>query len=319
MKTKSLFKEYIWIVNTIRKRRKISLNELNEIWLRTEMSEGVDIARNTFLRHKNSIEEIFGINIECDVHDGYRYYIHNEEVFKENSVQNWMLSTISVSNILTENIKLNEQIMLESIPCGGDLLKEVIDAMTQKVRICVTYQKYGDDKISKVTFAPYCIRLFQCRWYVLGQFQRPARDGETPIKRKGLPKGYIEYFITYSLDRIKSIELTRERFQRDKSFSATEYFYDCYGINKREDVPVEKIVIRAFGQQRYYMRDLPWHHSQIDIKSTDSYSDFEMYLSPTTDFINHIVKYGNYIKVIRPNKVIDAVKAIHKKALEVYD
>ena len=39
------------------------------------MSEGVELARATFNRHKDAIEDIFGIYIECDKKNGYKYYI----------------------------------------------------------------------------------------------------------------------------------------------------------------------------------------------------------------------------------------------------
>ena len=103
MRSHIIFREYIWLVNTIHKFRRISLEELNREWLRTDMSEGLPMARSTFNRHKNAIEEIFGIYIECDRTDGYKYYIGNADVLEENTIQNWMLSTISVNNILAES------------------------------------------------------------------------------------------------------------------------------------------------------------------------------------------------------------------------
>lgn len=39
MKTPIKFKEYIWLVNTIRKARRITLAEINEKWLEMAMSE----------------------------------------------------------------------------------------------------------------------------------------------------------------------------------------------------------------------------------------------------------------------------------------
>ena len=100
MKTQSLFKEYIWLLNTLLRYKKISLAEINEKWVNTELSGGIEIARSTFNRHKEAIENIFGILIECDVKDGYKYYIENEEDLKENSIQNWLFSTLSVNNLL---------------------------------------------------------------------------------------------------------------------------------------------------------------------------------------------------------------------------
>ena len=98
MTTPTLFKEYIWLVNTIYRAGRISLSDINKKWIRTEMSGGVEIPRTTFNRHKEAIEDIFGIYIDCDRKDGYRYYIGNGKVLREDTVQNWMLSTLTVSN-----------------------------------------------------------------------------------------------------------------------------------------------------------------------------------------------------------------------------
>lgn len=53
--THTIFKEYIWLVNTIRKAERITLAEINERWALTEMSGGLPLARTTFNRHKDAI------------------------------------------------------------------------------------------------------------------------------------------------------------------------------------------------------------------------------------------------------------------------
>ena len=40
MKTPTLFREYIWLINTIYEARAITLAEINQRWVRTEMSGG---------------------------------------------------------------------------------------------------------------------------------------------------------------------------------------------------------------------------------------------------------------------------------------
>ncbi len=81
MSAPTLFKEYFWLVNTIRKACDdgITFAEINEKWLDTDMSEGVELARSTFNRHKDAIEDIFGLYIDCNRLNGYRYYIGNPE------------------------------------------------------------------------------------------------------------------------------------------------------------------------------------------------------------------------------------------------
>ena len=58
MKPSGIFKQYIWLINTIHRAGKITLQELNNRWIQTEMSGGMPMNRITFNRHRLSIEEI---------------------------------------------------------------------------------------------------------------------------------------------------------------------------------------------------------------------------------------------------------------------
>ena len=118
MKIPTKFREYIWLVNTIRKAGRITFAQIQEKWLETDMSEGIELVHSTFYRHKDAIEDIFGIFIECDRKDGYKFYIGNEEVLSEDSVQNWMLSTLSVNQVISESLSLQNRILLDRVPSG---------------------------------------------------------------------------------------------------------------------------------------------------------------------------------------------------------
>lgn len=52
MRTQAKFKEYIWLVNTINKAQSISFADIQKKWLETDMSEGIELARSTFNRHR---------------------------------------------------------------------------------------------------------------------------------------------------------------------------------------------------------------------------------------------------------------------------
>lgn len=95
MKTSELFKEYIWLIDLLKTYGGITFEEINEKWVQTEMSGGVEMARSTFNRHKDAIEDIFGIYIECDRSNGYVYYIGNAKVLDDDTIQTWMLSTLA--------------------------------------------------------------------------------------------------------------------------------------------------------------------------------------------------------------------------------
>ena len=300
MKSYALFQEYIWLVNTIHRAHRITLEEINRKWLETEMSEGISIARSTFNRHKDAIQDMFGIYIECDKKDGFRYYIGNEEVLEEDSIQNWMLSTLSVNSVLAESKAVSSRILLETIPSSGENLQNFIEAMKRSVRIIVRYRRYASEYETSMKVEPYCVKLFNKRWYGL---VRSLKNGD---------------LFLLAFDRIQGLDLTEEKFSVDTSFDASEWFRDCYGIVKDTDVPVQKVVIRAFGNESYYMRDLPLHPSQKEIARTNDYTDFELTLSPTGDFISPLLARGGAIKVLEPGWLADAVREIHLQAAERY-
>ena len=300
MRSDIIFREYIWLVNTIHKFRRISLEELNREWLRTDMSEGLPMARSTFNRHKNAIEEIFGIYIECDRTDGYKYYIGNADVLEENTIQNWMLSTLSVNNILAESKSIHDRILLESIPSDGENLHKLLEAIRRNVRVSIRYRRYGAEMETNMILEPYCVKLFNKRWYALMNYPN---------------KGH---FITLSLDRIQELTPTDEKFEFDPEFDAVKYYSQCYGILNDDFYDVETIRFRAYGQEAYFQRDLPFHHSQRVVEVTDEYTEYELTMKVTTDFISPLLSRGPYIKVLSPEWLADEIKNAHQAAAELY-
>jgi len=165
MKTYALFQEYIWLVQTIHNAGRLTLDEINQRWLRTEMAEGVSLARSTFNRHRDAILDMFGIIIECDKKDGFRYYIDNDYVLEEDSIQNWMFSTLSVNSVLAESKGVHERILLERIPSDGDNLHKLIEAMKRGVRVMINYRRYGTEASkSSMKLEPFFVKLFNKRW-----------------------------------------------------------------------------------------------------------------------------------------------------------
>lgn len=295
----SKFKEYIWLVNTIYHAKAISLADINKRWLQTDMSEGITLSRTTFFRHKSAIEDIFGIYIECDKKNGNKYYIGNAHVLDEDSIQNWMLSTLSVGNILSESQSLNHRILLENIPSGDKTLQQVIKAMKDNRCMMINYQRYTATNSSSFLLEPYSIKLFRQRWYLIGK----------------LSNGFLS---TFSLDRIKEIKLLEKKFKMPDDFDAADFFHDSFGIVVDNHVKLQRIVLRAYGYEPYYLRDLPLHHSQREINRTDDYSDFELTLKPTTDFKSRLLSRGEFLEVLEPQSLADEIIEWHQKAIERY-
>jgi len=298
MRIHELFKEYIWLVNIIKRKGHVSLAEINEEWVETDMSGGLEMARATFHRHRIAIEEMFGLFIECDKSTN-EYYIGNAHELDKSSVQNWMLSTLTVSNVLSDSVGLKDRILLERVPAGGELLNDVIEAMKKNRRIQVTYQRYTRDEPKTHILEPYCVKMYNRRWYILGHF----------------PDGYFGMF---SLDRIKSFAITEEKFEIPEDFSCEEFFADYFGVAQGFETDVERIVVRAYGSERYNLRDLPIHHTQKVIGEGDNYTDFEIMMKPTLDFHAYVVSRTRMLKVLEPEWLQDEIIELLEETLNHY-
>lgn len=286
MTAPTLFREYLWLIKTIKAASRISFKEINEKWVNEYISEGVEFSRTTFTRHRQAIEQMFGITIACDRKTNL-YYIKNKQVLNDGSMQSWMLSTLSVNNIILDSISLQDRIFLESVPADA-CLEVIVTAMKTGVKVRIEYQKYASDNISERVIEPYFLKLHKRRWYVMANTESGYR--------------------LFSFDRIISAVDINEKYNIPKDFDPKEYFADCYGVMRDDRFEAQRIVLRAFNREKYYMDDLPVHSTQRRIAEGDGYIDYEVYVRPTSDFIAHILSRGSWLKVVSPQLVVDMVK-----------
>ena len=119
MRHKELFKTYVWLIETIHRQGPLSLEDIGNLWLSSSLSEGQSMPRTSFNRHREEIEDLFGIKIVCDRSIGWKYSIENADDLDKPSVENWMANTISLNNIIAENRSVSDRILLENIPSEG--------------------------------------------------------------------------------------------------------------------------------------------------------------------------------------------------------
>lgn len=296
-----IFQRYEWLIGIIhRNPGGITLQELQDAWDRSSVNDmGEALSERTFHRHKNEIEEIFGIEIKCHKSTN-SYYIANKDEVNDNGVQNWMLSTIAVDNMLNESRELRERIQFEEIPEGRQYLSIIISAMKEGTALSMEYQSYWSDEKYVTVLRPYFVKVFGQRWYVIGKTDRH--------------NGAIR---TFALDRILSLETTSEKFKMPRSFHPQEYFTNSYGIF-HSDEPAEIVRIKVYGKQVLYVKSLPLHHSQTVVEETPEYTVFEYYLVPTYDFVQYILSRGATFEVLTPSALRDWVAEEAEKMARMY-
>lgn len=299
---KDLFNRYIWLVDIIYRSGKITFEEINERWLRTEMSDGQEIPLRTFHNHRKAIEELFDINIECNKKGGYTYYIENREDMERGGVRNWLLNTFAVNNLINESHKLKRRILFEDIPSGRQYLTPIIEAMRGNLVLQMTYQSYWSDEPKTFEIEPYCVKVFRQRWYVVAN--NPA----------------LGCLRIYSLDRIQQLSVTEEEktFQIPGDFDPQLFFQNNFGITIDDELDIERIRLRVYGTQRKYFRALPIHPTQEEVETTSEYSDFQYLFRPSYDFYQEILSHGNKVEVLKPEWLREDIYATIKEMEERY-
>ena len=288
--------KYVWVIDTIYRKRKISFKELNELWLRDEISRGVEIPKRTFDNWRYAIFDMFGINIVNENCGEYRYYIEYEEDICNNGVRSWLYNTLSVSNALTKSQGIKNRILLEYVPSGQEYLQPIIEAMKENRVLNITYHSYWKDEENSFDVQPYCVKLFRQRWYLVARSTDPYYYEQGPR--------------VYSLDRIHDLYATEETFKMPKDWDAQDFFNGCFGIIADQRIEPQTVKLKVSAGQANYIRDLMLHESQEEIVKNDEYSIFKYNLRPTFDFIQEILWNGENMEVLEPLPLREEIAGI---------
>ena len=300
-KTSHLFRRYIWLVDIVYRYERITFEEISERWRKSSLNEDEeDLPLRTFHNHRVAIEQMFDIIIDCDKRGGYKYFIDNSDDLKKGGVRNWLLNSFAVNHLIHESHKLKHRILFEQIPSGQRYLTPIIEAMRDELTIEITYHSFWREVPNTFEIEPFCVKIFRQRWYVV------ARNP------------YYEAIRIYSLDRIQNLRITETPFKLPESFGAEAFFEHNFGIIVDETITPCTVQLKVFGQQRKYLQPLPLHRSQEETETTDDYSVFSYFITPTFDFKQEILSHGEDIEVLSPEWFRDEMMECVGKMNEIY-
>lgn len=291
----------IWLAELICRNDGITRKEINLAWRSSRYNEDKEdeiYSPRSFSRQISNIKRMFRIDIVCDRSDGNKYRVAGRDDMDTKDFNTWILDSFAINTLLIESQDLSNRILFEPIPSGRQYLTKIIDALRTNSVLNIIYQSFHMDSPVAHLVEPYCLKVYKQRWYVLG------RRIDTDKMR------------IFSLDRVKDIRPTGETFNFPKDFDAENYFHDCIGIIVEENLATQKVVFTASGGQQDYIRSLPLHPTQEEIKKDAEESTFELYVKPSYDLIQELLRYGEDVKVLAPKWFKDK---FHKIAENMYN
>lgn len=289
--------QYLWLANTILSAGRISREDINRRWAYSSINENhtTTIPERTFHHWRQGVESVLDINIDCDRRDGNKYYIPDADRIQKDQSKRWLLDSFAISSIFN-NEDMHSYVLLEQMPSDAQYLTPIIDAIRYRKVLSITYQRFDAPRGHTFTMQPYCVKTFKRRWYMIG-----------------LSSDHPDEIRVYALDRIQSIQILEQTYEIPADFDGQEYFKHSYGIFRGDTIP-ERIVIEATPMAAKFLRTLPLHASQTEIKE----NRFEFYLAPTLDFEQELRSFGADFKVLEPQSLVDKFKKLGENYQKLY-
>ena len=296
MSKREAINRYSLIIQRIRK-SPATLRDINDSLERESEIQGYNfnISKRTLKRDLEDIFSLYKIDIQYDFSAKvYRIVSHDEP-----DLNNRMLEAFDTFNALNQTEGISRFIHFEKRrPNGTENFHGILHAIQNSKMIKYTYHKYWNNEVSVRLLAPYGLKEFKNRWYVIG---KDEKDGE--IK-------------TFGLDRITHLEITAKKFTYPASFDLNELFANCFGIINPKGFKPEKIVLSFDVDEGKYIKSFPLHSSQQVLKDDENELQISLYVLPSFDMTMEILSYGERVTVIQPKSLRDEVKSRYVKALE---
>ena len=290
---------YFWLMDIIASGR-LTREDINRRWAHCRYNDNgeSEFPERKFHRYKEDIQEIFDIDIRCNRAYNY-YYIDNKDDISGGFTRKWLLNAMAVHSMMDQAQDMNECILYEDIPEGTQYLSLIIDAIKQRHQLSFTYHSFNRQEQYELTLAPYCLKVFKQRWYVAG-----------------CPSTHPNEIRIYALDRVKDMRPTDLAYTYPKTFNAKEFFAPYYGVFRNAE-PV-KVIIEANPTSTQFLRLLPIHESQKELRQFHGNTFFEYYIAPTLDFIQELRTHGTDIRVREPEELVAIFREEAQKAYEMY-
>ena len=292
------FKRYLYVIDRLRS-RPCSFSALQDHVMRKLEQDDIDTtfeyAIRTFERDKKDITALFGIVIQYNRKD--KTYAIDEEEIEDQSVTR-MIDAFSIHHALQEGNKLSPSVFLEKRKSlGTEHIHGIIHAIQNLYLLQFTHQKHWEDFSSQREVKPIAIKESQQRWYLIAW---DKKDGN--IK-------------TFGLDRISNLMITDTKF-KPIPYNIEKTFQHAFGVVTNE--AAVKIILEFSWQQGNYMKSFPLHESQSILEDNEDRVLIELFIHPTNDFIMELLKYGEDVKVLEPQSLIDTMKNRIEKVAKLY-
>jgi predicted DNA-binding transcriptional regulator YafY len=299
MSKRESISRYNLIIKKLRK-HPASFAEISDyLALESELQEyNFSVSKRTFQRDLEDIRSLYNIDIQFDFSRKV-YFLDFDE---QPDVNERILEAFDTFNALNLSDRLSNNIHFEKRrPQGTENLYGLLHAIKNRLKIKFTYQKFWEDGLTMRNAEPYALKEFRNRWYVLAN---DLKDNQVK---------------SFALDRLSDLDITKKQFQLSVDFNVNEHYKYCFGIISPNGHSPEEVELSFDPFQGKYIKTLPLHESQHILIDNEEELRIKLTLFITHDFFMELLSYGDNLRVIKPNSLINDLRSTFKNVLKLYD
>jgi len=290
---------YTLIIEKINRNQFPSFQEIQEFLF----DSGFEVSKRTIERDFEAIRNEFGLEITFNRSKSGYYIDHENSVNIESFLR--FLEIVNTAELLTESLQdSKETLNYISFDKGGglkgiELLRPLLQATKEHRIISFKHFNFQTEKSRNYTLAPYLLKEYQNRWYVVG-----------------IVSG-INEMRTFGVDRIEELETKDEYFKADPKLNPQERFNDAIGVVYSTS-DKQSVILSFIPSQGYYVKSLPLHASQKVLIDNDVECRIEINVVPNYELIQLILMNNDKVKVIEPAWLVQEVKELLEETLNKY-
>ncbi|MBL1281109.1 MAG: WYL domain-containing protein [Fluviicola sp.] len=191
---------------------------------------------------------------------------------------------------LSQNEDTDQYIQFESSSSegGSEFLSPILEAIKQKYYLTFDYASFISGELKPRKVIPLLLKQYSNRWYLIS-YDESKSD-----------------YITYALDRIEDLQVSKEVAKTPIDFNPDNYFKHAIGISSGNKQP-STVQLKTSTVAAKYLDSLPLHHSQKVIEMNDDYFVFSLTVNISEELIRAILSYGGDVHVLQPKDLKDEV------------
>jgi predicted DNA-binding transcriptional regulator YafY len=177
-----------------------------------------------------------------------------------------------------------------------DVFEKIFYAIKERRRIFISYYNIEKNEITERKVDPYHIFNFEGVWYFCGFCHLRNEDR------------------IFALDRIKKINILKEKFKLPENFDIKEYFSKAFRIYKGD---TQKVRILFDSYQARWIKERIWHENQKIEELENGEIIFEIE-GNIEEIKRWVLSYGRHAKILEPESLKEEIKKEIQEMFRVY-